>query len=324
MKPSFHTRLLNSPFKDPGLYMRMLWEGRALMFDLGHTNSLSSRDILKITDIFVSHTHVDHFIGFDNILRISLKKEDPLRLYGPKGFIDHVEGKLRGYTWNLTKDYPLVIDVYEVTEGYIEQAAFKANNRFEREHLEKRPSSGILLHDSFCKVSVRILDHQIPCLAFSLEEECHININKDMLTKMGLPVGPWLSELKEAIRENKFDTVITVEGRDLSFSDLREVVDISHGQKFSYVVDALGSEENIKKITELVKGSDILYIETFFMDKDKARAVERYHLTAKEAGGIARAAKVGRMETFHFSPRYSDDLEALPREAEDEFRKGNS
>ena len=291
------------------------------MFDLGHTNSLSSRDILKITDVFVSHTHVDHFIGFDNVLRISLKKEGPLRFYGPEGFIDHVEGKLRGYTWNLTKDYPLVINVYEVTEGYIEQAVFKASNCFRRETLEKRASNGILLHDSFCKVSVKILDHQIPCLAFSLEEECHINIDKERLTNMGLPVGSWLSELKEAVRGNKFDAVITVEGRDLLFSDLREVVDISHGQKLSYVVDMLGSEENIKKTVELVKGSDLLYIETFFLERDKEKARERYHLTAREAGRIARKAGVGRIEILHFSPRYMDDPEALLREAEEEFKK---
>lgn len=320
MKPSFHTRLINGPFDDPGLYIRMLWEGRALMFDLGHTNSLSNRDILKITDIFVSHTHVDHFIGFDNVLRISLKKEGPLRFYGPEGFIDRVEGKLRGYTWNLTDDYPLVIDVYEVTEGYIEQAVFKAGNRFKKESQEKRPSNGILLHDSFCKVSARILDHQVPCLAFSLEEECHININKDMLTKMGLPAGPWLSELKESVRGNKFDTVITVEGRALSFSDLREVVNISHGQKFSYVVDALGSEENIKKTIELVKGSDLLYIETYFLESDRDKAKERYHLTAREAGRIAREARVRKFEILHFSPRYTDDPDALLSEAEDEFR----
>ena len=320
MKPSFHTRLINGPFEDPGLYIRLLWEGRALMFDLGHTNSLSNRDILKITDIFVSHTHVDHFIGFDNVLRISLKKEGPLRFYGPEGFIDHVEGKLSGYTWNLTKDYPLIIDVYEVTEGYIEHAVFKAGNRFRREPMGKRPSNGILLQDSFCKVSVKILDHQIPCLAFSLEEECHININKEMLTNMGLPVGSWLSELKEAVRGNKFDAVIAVEGRDLMFSDLREVVDISHGQKLSYVVDSLGSDENIKKTVELVKGSDLLYIETYFLESDKEKARERYHLTAREAGRIAREAGVGRMEPLHFSKRYSDDPEALFLEAEEEFR----
>ena len=103
MKPSFHARLINSPFEDPGLYVRVLREGCALMFDLGFTTNLSARDILKTSDIFVSHTHIDHFIGFDNILRICLKKETPLRLYGPKGFIDCIEGKLKSYTWNLIR-----------------------------------------------------------------------------------------------------------------------------------------------------------------------------------------------------------------------------
>lgn len=291
------------------------------MFDLGRTGSLSSRDILKVTDVFVSHMHVDHFIGFDDLLRISLKKEGPLRCYGPEGFIDSVEGRLRGYTWNLTDDYPLELNVFEVTEGYIGQAVFKAGNRFKREDLGERPSNGILLHDSFCKVSVRILDHQVPCLAFSLEEECHININKARLAGMGLPVGPWLKELKDSIRGNRLDAVIKAAGRELSFPDLREVVDITRGQKLSYVVDALGSKENIKKIVELVKGSDLLYIETYFMEKDREKARERYHLTAGEAGRIAREAMVRRIEPLHFSPRYTDDPDALVREAWDEFSK---
>ena len=98
MKPSFHARLINSPFEDPGLYVRIIREGRALMFDLGFTTHLSSRDILKTSDIFVTHTHIDHFIGFDNVLRTCLKKETPLRLYGPRGFIDCIEGKLKSYT----------------------------------------------------------------------------------------------------------------------------------------------------------------------------------------------------------------------------------
>ncbi|MBI5409265.1 MAG: hypothetical protein HZA14_07855 [Nitrospirae bacterium] len=110
MKPSFHARLLNNnPFEDPGLYVRILREGRALMFDLGFASSLSARDILKTSEIFISHTHIDHFIGFDNVLRVSLKKESPLRLFGPEGFINCVEGKLRSYTWNLIEDYPLVL-----------------------------------------------------------------------------------------------------------------------------------------------------------------------------------------------------------------------
>ncbi len=321
MKPSFHARLLNSPFDDPGLYIRILREGRAFMFDLGFTTNLSSRDILKITNIFISHTHVDHFIGFDNILRICLKKESPLELYGPEGFADRVEGKLRSYTWNLIGEYPLIIKVSEVNEKFIKKAVFKAEDSFRREDLGIVPFNSILIKDSFYKVSTAILDHQVPCLAFSLEEDYHINIDKAKLSGLNLPVGPWLKELKIAIRENNLDSVFTVTGKAFSFSELRDVANITKGQKLSYVVDTLGSEENIKKIVELVKGSDVLYIETFFLDKDKDRAIERYHLTAKEAGRIAREAGVGKLEAIHFSPRYMNEPELLVQEAEEEFHR---
>jgi ribonuclease Z len=100
---------------------------------------------------------------------------------------------------------------------------------------------------------------------------------------------------------------------------LKDIATISKGQKLSYVVDAVGSEDNIEKIVELVKGSDLLYIETYFADKDKDRAIKRYHLTAKEAGKIARQAGVGRMEPIHFSPKYTSSPEELIREAKEEF-----
>ncbi len=319
MKPSFHARLLNGPFDDPGLYVRLLREGKALLFDLGFATSLPTRDILKTSDIFISHTHIDHFIGFDSILRVCLRKENPLKLYGPEGFINRIEGKLRGYTWNLIGDYPLIIDVSEVDRKTVKKTIFRAENFFKREELETVHFDGILLRDSFFKVSTAVLDHQIPCLAFSLEEDCHINIDKAKLRKLNLPVGPWLGKLKIAIRENISDSIFTVEGKTFAFSDLRDIANITKGQKLSYVVDALGSEENIKKIVELVKGSDILYIETYFSDKDKDRARDRYHLTAKDAGRIAREAGVGKIETIHFSPKYRDVPEELIKEAKGEF-----
>ncbi len=96
MKPSLHARLVNSPFEDPCLYVRLLRERRAFLFDAGFTTNLSAGDILKVRDIFISHTHIDHFIGFDSILRLHLRREGPLRLYGPEGFIDCVQGKPAG------------------------------------------------------------------------------------------------------------------------------------------------------------------------------------------------------------------------------------
>jgi ribonuclease Z len=321
MKPSFHVRPFNGPFDDPGLYIRVLREGRAMIFDLGFTTSLSPRDILKTTDIFVSHTHIDHFIGFDNILRVSLKKEKPLKLYGPEGFTGCVEGKLRSYTWNLIEDYPLVIEVDEINGESVKKAVFKAENSFKREDRGAGPFNGVLMKNSFYTVCAVGLDHQIPCLAFSLEEDYHINIDKARLNSLGLPVGPWLRQLKTAVRENTEDSIFTVEGRTYAFAEIKGVANITRGQKLSYVVDALGSEDNISKIVGLAKGSDVLYIETYFLDEDKDRARDRYHLTAKEAGRIAREAGVGRLEAMHFSPRYTDDSGRLYQEAKEEFGK---
>lgn len=291
------------------------------MFDLGFTTALSARDILKTTDIFVSHTHVDHFIGFDNILRTCLKRETPLRLYGPEGFIACVEGRLKGYTWNLTGEYPLVIEVFEVTDRFLKKADFKARNSFKREEGGTVPFEGVLVQETLFKVSAAVLDHMIPCLAFSLEEDYHININKAELGRLGLPVGPWLAELKTAIRENRTDAHFDVDGKPRRFEDVRGVAGITRGQKMSYVVDALGSDGNMKKIIELVKGSDVLYIEAYFSDEDRDRARNRYHLTAGDAGRIARAAGAGRIEPVHFSPRYIHEQQRLVTEAEKEFRK---
>lgn len=320
MKPSFHTRICNSPFEDPGLFVRILREGRSLMFDLGCASSLSARDILKTSDFFVSHTHVDHFIGFDAVLRVCLRREAPLRFYGPAGFADRVEGRLRSYTWNLTVDYPAVIEAYETDGRSTKKAMFRASTSFAREDGGTMPFEGIIMREGSLTVSTAVVDHQIPCLAFSLKEDFHINIDKAVLGRRGLPVGPWLGAYKKARREGREDSRFMIDGRDYSFRELEGIARVSRGQKISYVVDAVGSEENMRKLVALVQGSDVLYIETYFLDKDRDRARERFHLTAGEAGRIAREAGVGKLEPVHFSPRYKGMPEKLIEEAQREFR----
>ena len=70
MTPIFEYKLLNQPFGDPALYVRMANEKKALLFDLGDISCLSPGELIKVSHAFVSHTHMDHFVGFDHLVRL--------------------------------------------------------------------------------------------------------------------------------------------------------------------------------------------------------------------------------------------------------------
>jgi ribonuclease Z len=326
MASSFRTFLVNDLFGDPALYVALPWERRALLFDLGDVTRLSAGRLLKLTDIFVSHAHVDHFVGFDHVLRVLLGRSKALRVYGPPGFIDHVEGKLHGYTWNLVEGYSLVIDVHEVHPGAVRRARFACPEGFLRREAAATPlRAGVMLEEPQFRVRVAHLDHRIPCLGFALEESIHLNVDKAALGRLGLPVGPWLIDLKRAVRDGLPDQHLlravwsqdgTRQERTLRLGELRsQVIRESPGQKIAYVTDVLGSEENAEKIVELATGADILYCEAAYPERDRERAAARYHLTAMQAGRLAARANVRRLVVFHFSPKYRDSPGVLLDEA---------
>jgi ribonuclease Z len=325
MKPTFIHNLVNSHFEDPSLFVRIIREKRAFLFDIGNITKLHPGDLQKITDVFVTHTHIDHFIGFDTLLRALLRREIPLRVYGPSNIIDCVEGKLKGYMWNLIKEYPLRIEVFSVDGNSVTSSGFYAENRFQRIDMGTSRFDGTLVKEPLFTIKALQLNHQASCLAFSLEEEFHININKASLSDIGLPVGPWLSELKRAIRENKpGETELVVSERRFLLRELREIATITRGQKISYVTDIAINDENIEKIIEFARDSDTFYCEAYFMDKDMDRALQRFHLTAKITGRIAREAGVRNLVAMHFSPKYRGQDEKPEEEALREFRNQTS
>lgn len=337
MNPSFSSYLVNDVFGDPGVYVEIRWSKRALLFDLGHNEGLGPTRLLRASDIFVSHTHMDHFIGFDAVLRVALGRGKTLRLFGPPGLIDNVQGKLRGYTWNLVDGYPLTIEVREFHRQEIRLACFHASTGFQLSEQPARPLARpsashlfTVLEDPMFTVKAVALNHRIPSFAYSLEEQFHINVNKQKLHEAGLPVGAWLKDVKHYIwqgRPDDFRFTATLydehrrEERELVLGDVRErFLTISRGQKIAYVVDARYDEENEAKIVALAQGADVFYCESPYLDIDAEKARDRYHLTARQAGLMARNAQVRDLVAFHFSPRYTGQGEALEREAMDAFQ----
>src|SRR5690606_765956 len=90
--------------------------GDAALFDAGSLDALSNRDLLKVRHVFVSHTHIDHFIGFDKLLRVNVPHFRSIEVCGPKGIISNVQGKLHGYLWNLLESGQVELVVRELSE----------------------------------------------------------------------------------------------------------------------------------------------------------------------------------------------------------------
>lgn len=329
MKPLLHAEFVNSPFEDPALFVEILWEHRALLFDLGEIGAFRPAKLLKISHAFVSHTHIDHFVGFDTLVRLMLNREKALKIFGPPGFLANVQGKLAGYTWNLTEGYPFSVIAAEVHPDRVISETFRSRHRFIPEERKETPFIGILEEDSHLRISTTHLDHFIPSLAFILEEQFHINVNKERLAERGLSIGPWLKEMKDALwRGESGDLRLKVpleggggvEEKEFPLEGLKETVTLTPGQKIAYVADCRFTEENASRIVHLTAGADLFFCEAGFLERDRQRAEERGHLTARQAGELARRAKAKKLQVFHFSPKYEKEAHLLYREAEEAFR----
>ncbi len=327
MRPSFLPRLVNGPFDDPGLFVPLAFQHKALLFDLGELRNLSPGDLLKTNHVFVSHTHMDHFIGFDRLLRLLLGRAVNLHMYGPSGFLANVMGKLNAYTWNLVQNFQeaLTLTVTEIQSAQRITQTFNCRKGFApSDPFVDTDHDTVIYNAPTLQVRTQILDHNIACLGFAVEERFHINILKTKLAELGLAVGPWVSGFKELLyQEADPSTEINVPTADdtkavraFSLGALSEkIARVIPGQKLAYITDAVYSNANQEKIIDLALDADQLFIEAAFLEKDRQTAIDKHHLTAYQAGTLARKARVRTMTIFHHSPRYHGQGHLLEQEA---------
>jgi len=311
-------RLVAEDFGEPGLVVDFRDEKRALLFDLGDLHDVRPARLLRVSHAFVTHTHMDHFAGFDDLLQVVLGRQDRLTFVGGPDFVAQVEHKLRAYTWNVVHRYEieLVIEAVEVgVDGPGRRARFSSRRRFEREDDAPFEPAGDVLHEEpTFRVRGRFVDHGIPCLAYAIEEKATFKVQKERLEAAGLTTGPWLRELKQAVLHGApGDTPIGLAWRDRGgeHAETRRVDALRHlvldevpGRRIGYVTDLRCTDDNVRTLDALLHGVDTLFIESVFLDADRDHAARKNHLTARQAGWIAREIGAKAVVPFHFSPRY--------------------
>lgn len=333
MRSVFFPSLVNGPFGDPALYVRLAYRGEALLFDCGDLHALPAGELLKTRLLFLSHAHIDHLVGFDLLLRTFLARDLTLTMYGPAGLVDQMAARLQGYTWNLVEGYPFVLKVCEWLhgDGGVREVVFAAARAFRpgAEHL--RPCRDGILHETpWYHIRAERLAHgDIESLAFALEEPLHIAIHKDALERHGFLAGPWLGHFKGLILQGAdAGTGVKVPlagggSHMASVGWLREfIASTERGMKIVYVTDCSPVFGNFRRIVQLAQNAHLLAIEAMFTHRDLERARSRNHLTAWQAGRLARLAGANRIRVFHHSPRYWHDPDALEREARAAFAGG--
>ena len=313
------TVILDGKFNYPSVLITDI-DNNHYLFDCGEgTNSRKTANRIKA--IFLSHHHVDHFLGFDRVISHNIFSENQLNVYGPEKTIDRVVSKVKAYDWNLAeKSDALKLRIHDLTNSGIISSSVNVPSGLENIEKENNQFSEkkIILNENLT-VHYTLLNHKIPSVAYSFSENDSIKIDKEKLKKLEIKKGPWIGELKDKYAQP--EAILSIgDGRTYQVKDFADLIVPVKGKKIVYASDFIFSEENLKQLIEIGENADIFYCEANFLSEDEIKAAETYHLTAEQAGKIASKAKVKELRLFHHSRKHIGQEELFIEEASKYFK----
>ncbi len=299
--------LVNGIFGDPLLHLRLHNRKRSILFDLGEGSRLSGRLAHQVSDVFISHAHIDHICGFLWLLRSRIGDLPPCRLFGPPGLSDHIVGLIGGIHWDRIGERGPRFTVAELHGQRLILHGIQAGRAGKELLGDQQVPAGLLLDEPAFRVWVVTLSHgAIPVLAYALEQRAQLKVRKERLRARNLAPGPWLGELKRCLEADQGQTPILLpDGSSATAATLgADLLLVGPGPKLAYATDLSDNPANRARLTELARGAHTLFCEAAFTEADRSHAEFSGHLTAPACGQIARAAQVERLVPFHLSRRY--------------------
>ena len=313
-------RLVNGSIGDPALFIDDDGRDNALLFDAGENAALSDACLGDLEAVFLTHHHVDHFIGFDRIVRANLDRDKALHVFGPTGTINKIYNRIKSYEYPFFPFQKIVLELHEIEPGKLHSAPLLCAERFPKPKVVETNWEGPLIYQSAgLKVEATFVDHTVPCLAYAAVEEPRLALDPSRLAEAGISAGRWVNQAIQLIQASApAEAPVAVPGsdRDFTLGELKSRFFVeSPGSRVAYVTDTAWSPAVRPQLLKLALGARRLYCDSFYAAAQAAQAEKYRHMTATQAAEFAREAEVEELVLIHFASRYKGQYEALLEEA---------
>ncbi len=247
------------------------YNGKTILIDCGEGTQVCIKrtgwGFKPIEAICITHCHADHITGLPGLLLTIANsgRTEPVTVLGPPGLVEAVKGLTV-----IAPALPFELISIELSDKCMSE--YRAGDVF----IKSIPA-----------------DHNIPCLAYSLEIKRMGEFNAQRASEIGIPLKLWNSLQKGDIIEY----CGTVYKPDMVMGKPRK------GLKVAYCTDTRPSE----RIADLAHGSDLFICEGFYGEDEKLDgAIEKKHMVFSEAALLAAKSGSGELWLTHYSPALKD------------------
>jgi ribonuclease Z len=319
-------RLVNGSTGDPVLFIDYPGKDDAFLFDAGELGSLDPKRLSDLEAVFLTHHHMDHFVGFDRILRANLDRDKVLHIFGPVNTIGRVYDRIKSYEIQHFPFQKVVFQVHEIEpsrdgspfKGVKRSALLECVRKFPTPEIVEGPWHGPVIYDTAeLAVEAAPTDHTVPGLAFALVEKVGFHPDPARLATGTLRPGGWISHVLDLLRKKAPpDTIIDIDGGRFALGLLGEMYFArSRGARVAYVTDTFWSEAVQPGLIKLAHRAHRLYCDSYYSESQAKDAAKHRHMTATRAAEYAAAARVDQLILMHFGSRYSGRYHELLDEA---------
>jgi len=234
----------------------------------------------KITAIFISHLHGDHYFGLIGLITSMslLGRTQPLNIYGPTVLEQIINLQLS--VADTTLSFP--ISFYSLTE---EKVIFDNN-----------------------KITIECfrVQHRIECWGFLFNEKKKPRkVDADRAKSYEIPEA-YFGKLQQG------EDYVTKRGTIIP--NVEVTVAATKAKRYAYCADTIFDKDLVPKIKEV----DVLYHEATYLKDLEERAASRYHSTTHQAATIAKLGDVKKLIIGHFSSKY-ETVDDFLKEAKEVF-----